>query len=177
MTERATTRPETSANDYGVLEAEMLAAWFDVDTDDVETAVIPRLALGHHVVVPVELPAGATTAPVSQAPTAAPAPAVAPAPAPAVPAPAAVPAPSPVASPSTRHRHASAESLDAVRRNQVALAVVVTAIVLLGAVVGLIGGWVALAGYALLVGGLLLAQHLVNRRYTARHTRHVPRHG
>ncbi|WP_191564669.1 hypothetical protein, partial [Janibacter melonis] len=69
MTERATTRPETSANDYGVLEAEMLAAWFDVDTDDVETAVIPRLALGHHVVVPVELPAGATTAPVSQAPT------------------------------------------------------------------------------------------------------------
>lgn len=171
MTERATTRPETSANDYGVLEAEMLAAWFDVDTDDVETAVIPRLALGHHVVVPVELPAGATTAPVSQAPTAAPAPA------PAVPAPAAAPAPSLVASPATRHRHASAESLDAVRRNQVALAVVVTAIVLLGAVVGLIGGWVALAGYALLVGGLLLAQHLVNRRYTARHTRHVPRHG
>ncbi|MET4079866.1 hypothetical protein [Janibacter sp. UYMM211] len=172
MTERATTRPETSANDYGVLEAEMLAAWFDVDTDDVETAVIPRLALGHHVVVPVELPAGATTAPVSQAPTAAPA-----APTAAPPAPAAAPAPSPVASPSTRHRHASAESLDAVRRNQVALAVVVTAIVLLGAVVGLVGGWVALAGYALLVGGLLLAQHLVNRRYTARHTRHVPRHG
>lgn len=171
MTERATTRPETSANDYGVLEAEMLAAWFDVDTDDVETAVIPRLALGHHVVVPVELPAGATTAPVSQAPTATPAPA------PAVPAPAAAPAPSLVASPATRHRHASAESLDAVRRNQVALAVVVTAIVLLGAVVGLIGGWIALAGYALLVGGLLLAQHLVNRRYTARHTRHVPRHG
>ncbi len=172
MTERATTRPETSANDYGVLEAEMLAAWFDVDTDDVETAVIPRLALGHHVVVPVELPAGATTAPVSQAPTTAPA-----APTAAPPAPAAAPAPSPVASPATRHRHASAESLDAVRRNQVALAVVVTAIVLLGAVVGLIGGWVALAGYALLVGGLLLAQHLVNRRYTARHTRHVPRHG
>ncbi|MEX1909404.1 hypothetical protein L6241_14035 [Janibacter sp. Y6] len=172
MTERATTRPETSANDYGVLEAEMLAAWFDVDTDDVETAVIPRLALGHHVVVPVELPAGATTAPVSQAPTTAPA-----APTAAPPAPAAAPAPSPVASPATRHRHASAESLDAVRRNQVALAVVVSAIVLLGAVVGLIGGWVALAGYALLVGGLLLAQHLVNRRYTARHTRHVPRHG
>jgi hypothetical protein len=172
MTERATTRPETSANDYGVLEAEMLAAWFDVDTDDVETAVIPRLALGHHVVVPVELPAGATTAPVSQAPTTAPA-----APTAAPPAPAAAPAPSRVASPATRHRHASAESLDAVRRNQVALAVVVTAIVLLGAVVGLVGGWVALAGYALLVGGLLLAQHLVNRRYTARHTRHVPRHG
>lgn len=172
MTERATTRPETSANDYGVLEAEMLAAWFDVDTDDVETAVIPRLALGHHVVVPVELPAGVTTAPVSQAPTTAPA-----APTAAPPAPAAAPAPSPVASPATRHRHASAESLDAVRRNQVALAVVVSAIVLLGAVVGLIGGWVALAGYALLVGGLLLAQHLVNRRYTARHTRHVPRHG
>lgn len=172
MTERATTRPETSANDYGVLEAEMLAAWFDVDTDDVETAVIPRLALGHHVVVPVELPAGATTAPVSQLPTTAPA-----APTAAPPAPAAAPAPSPVASPATRHRHASAESLDAVRRNQVALAVVVSAIVLLGAVVGLIGGWVALAGYALLVGGLLLAQHLVNRRYTARHTRHVPRHG
>lgn len=172
MTERATTRPETSANDYGVLEAEMLAAWFDVDTDDVETAVIPRLALGHHVVVPVELPAGATTAPVSQAPTTAPA-----APTAAPPAPAAAPAPSRVASPATRHRHASAESLDAVRRNQVALAVVVTAIVLLGAVVGLIGGWIALAGYALLVGGLLLAQHLVNRRYTARHTRHVPRHG
>lgn len=172
MTERATTRPETSANDYGVLEAEMLAAWFDVDTDDVETAVIPRLALGHHVVVPVELPAGATTAPVSQAPTTAPA-----APTAAPPAPAAAPAPSPATSPATRHRHASAESLDAVRRNQVALAVVVTAIVLLGAVVGLVGGWVALAGYALLVGGLLLAQHLVNRRYTARHTRHVPRHG
>lgn len=176
MTERATTRPETSANDYGVLEAEMLAAWFDVDTDDVETAVIPRLALGHHVVVPVELPAGATTAPVSQAPTTAPAAPTAAAPAPAA-ATATAQAPSPVASPSTRHRHASAESLDAVRRNQVALAVVVTAIVLLGAVVGLIGGWVALAGYALLVGGLLLAQHLVNRRYTARHTRHVPRHG
>lgn len=174
MTERATTRPETSANDYGVLEAEMLAAWFDVDTDDVETAVIPRLALGHHVVVPVELPAGATTAPVSQAPTTAPAAPTAAAPAPAA---ATAQAPSPVASPSTRHRHASAESLDAVRRNQVALAVVVTAIVLLGAVVGLVGGWVALAGYALLVGGLLLAQHLVNRRYTARHTRHVPRHG
>ncbi|MBD5831087.1 hypothetical protein [Janibacter melonis] len=172
MTERATTRPEASANDYGVLEAEMLAAWFDVDTDDVDTAVIPRLALGHHVVVPVELPAGATTAPVSQAPATAPAAATAPAPAPAT-----AQAPSPAATPSTRHRHASAESLDAVRRNQVALAVVVTAIVLLGAVVGLIGGWVALAGYALLVGGLLLAQHLVNRRYTARHTRHVPRHG
>ncbi|WP_252975825.1 hypothetical protein [Janibacter melonis] len=173
MTERATTRPETSANDYGVLEAEMLAAWFDVDTDDVETAVIPRLALGHHVVVPVELPAGSTTAPVSQAPTTAPAAPTAAAPAP--------PPPQrrlrPRGPPSTRHRHASAESLDAVRRNQVALAVVVTAIVLLGAVVGLIGGWVALAGYALLVGGLLLAQHLVNRRYTARHTRHVPRHG
>lgn len=164
MTERATTRPETSANDYGVLEAEMLTAWFDVDTDDVETAVIPRLALGHHVVVPVELPAGATTAPAST-----------PAPTPSPVLPAAPVADAPAVT-STRHRHASPESLDAVRRNQVALTVVVTAVVLLGAVVGLVGGWVALAGYALLVGALLLAQHLVNRRYTARHTRHVPRH-
>ena len=39
-----------------------------------------------------------------------------------------------------------------------------------------VAGWVGVAGYALVVGGLLLAQRRVNARYAPRHSRYVARH-
>ena len=62
------------------------------------------------------------------------------------------------------------------RRNLVALAAVVVGTVLIGALVGFVAGWVGVAGYALVVGGLLLAQRRVNARYAPRHSRYVARH-
>lgn len=161
MSERTTTTAETPSTSYGRLETEMLRAWYDEDPDEVDTAVIPRLALGT-VLVPVAVPAAspATSTPAAAA-TVAPAPVT--------------PSPVPVRS-TTRHRHASPESLAAVRRNHIALTVVVVATVLLGVGVGITAGWVGILAYALLVGTLLLAQHRVNRRYAPRHSRYTPRH-
>ena len=62
------------------------------------------------------------------------------------------------------------------RRNLVALAAVVVGTVLIGALVGFVAGWVGVAAYALVVGGLLLAQRRVNARYAPRHSRYVARH-
>lgn len=174
MSERTTTTAETPSTSYGRLETEMLRAWYDEDPDEVDTAVIPRLALGT-VLVPVAVPA---TSPATSTPAAA----ATVAPAPVAPSPAVSPAPvtpSPVpasARSTTRHRHASPESLAAVRRNHIALTVVVVATVLLGVGVGITAGWVGILAYALLVGTLLLAQHRVNRRYAPRHSRYMPRH-
>lgn len=143
MTSPAVTRTETAeaidTTPTTVDLEEMLAT----DDDEVDTAIIPRLAL---------------------APEDAAAPAV----------PAAV---APVAVARRAHRHASAESLDAVRRNQVALLTVVVGTVLVGTLVGIVAGWVGIAGYAVLVGSLLLTRHVLGRRHAPRHSRYAPRHG
>ena len=157
---------------YDSFEVDLLNAWYDEDADDVDTAVIPRLQVSETVLVPVALPevvppVAAFAAPASRVPTQ---PTVA-APAPRTPSPASAPATS-----RTRHRHASEQSLAAVRRNLVAVAAIVTGAVLLGSAVGIIGGWVALVGYVLLVGGLVLARRRVNARYAPRHSRYVARH-
>jgi hypothetical protein len=161
---------------YGRLEADMLQGWFDEDGDDVDTAVIPRLQVSQTVLVPVALPE--SIPPFAGAPSSRVAPRSAPAPATSSPAASATPSTTPAEQPttSTRHRHASAQSLAAVRRNQVALATVVVGTVLLGSLVGLAAGWVGLAGYALLVGTLLVVQRRVNARYAPRHSRYAPRH-
>ena len=180
---------ETAELTYGRIDAAMLQGWYEEDSDDVDTAVIPRLQVSQTVLVPVALPTAVSPLPASSLPdssvTASPLP-VAPAttadgkasqPALAA-ASTAVTTPSPVPSttPRTRHRHASPQSLAAVRRNLVALAAVVVGTVLIGTLVGFVAGWVGVAGYALVVGGLLLAQRRVNARYAPRHSRYVARH-
>ncbi|WP_211356509.1 hypothetical protein [Marihabitans asiaticum] len=157
------------------VEVEMLDEWFAGDEDDVDTAIIPRLATGGAVLVPVTLdhlqarpmPEPAAAAPV---PTAAPAPTAAPEPT------AAPAASTPAGRARGRSRHASAASADAVRRNLIALAVMISAIVLLGAVIGLIGGWAWLGGYALIVCSLMTARSIANRQHAPRHSRYTPRH-
>lgn len=145
---------ETAELTYGRIDAVMLQGWYEEDSDDVDTAVIPRLQVSQTVLVPVALPTAVSPLPASSLPD----------------------SPVPSTTPRTRHRHASPQSLAAVRRNLVALAAVVVGAVLIGALVGFVAGWVGVAGYALVVGGLLLAQRRVNARYAPRHSRYVARH-
>lgn len=145
---------ETAELTYGRIDAVMLQGWYEEDSDDVDTAVIPRLQVSQTVLVPVALPTAVSPLPASSLPD----------------------SPVPSTTPRTRHRHASPQSLAAVRRNLVALAAVVVGTVLIGALVGFVAGWVGVAAYALVVGGLLLAQRRVNARYAPRHSRYVARH-
>lgn len=140
------------------LQAQDLEAMLATDDDTVDTAVIPRLAYrdaveesaapGQTLVVPVATPEGDA---------------------------AAEPARTPIGH-SLRHRHASPESVAAIRRNLIAVACVLVAVVVIGAAITWLAGWIALAAYCLLVLGAAVALHRVNARYSARHSRHTPRH-
>lgn len=165
-TSRGRTEASTEEGTYAAFEVDLLRAWYLEDNDEVETAEIPRLATADHVLVPVAVPAPAASRPAD-----APEPTAVDHPETSVPASVAT-----TASTRSRHRHADQRSLDAVRRNQVALAAVVTAVLLLGSAVALTGSWVAVAVYAVAVTGLVLARYLAGRRYTPRHTRYAPRH-
>lgn len=162
------TRPEPAELTYDGLEAALLQGWYDEDSDDVDTAVIPRLQVSETVLVPVAVPETVPSAVTPNVPVEArpaPAPTTTPSPAPSSQIPA-----------RSRHRHASPQSLAAVRRNLIALAAVIVGTVLLGSLVGLVAGWVGVAGYALVVGSLVLLRRRVNARYAPRHSRYAPRH-
>ena len=140
------------------LQTQDLEAMLATDDDTVDTAVIPRLAYrdaveesaapGQTLVVPVATPEGDA---------------------------AVEPASTPIGH-SLRHRHASPESVAAIRRNLIAVACVLVAVVVIGAAITWLAGWIALAAYSLLVLGAAVALHRVNARYSARHSRHTPRH-
>lgn len=138
---------------------EDLEAMLDTDDESVDTAVIPRLAFREAV---EESAATATTAVTTVDVT-------------DQPAPAAEPTAPPVGH-SLRSRHASPESVAAIRRNLIALASVVVSIVILGAASAWFAGWIALAGYAVLVITAAVALRRVNSRYAPRHSRYTPRH-
>ncbi|WP_338748931.1 hypothetical protein [Janibacter alittae] len=77
---------------------------------------------------------------------------------------------------SLRSRHATPESRAAVRRNLIAVCCVVVSVVVIGIAVGLVGGWLALAAYALLVVVAAFALRRANARYAPRHSRYTARH-
>lgn len=77
---------------------------------------------------------------------------------------------------SLRSRHATPESKAAIRRNLVAVCCVVVSVVVIGIAVGLVGGWIALAAYALLVVVAAYALRRANARYAPRHSRYTARH-
>ena len=75
-----------------------------------------------------------------------------------------------------RRRHASPESVAAIRRNLIAVACVLAAVVLIGAAATWLAGWIALGVWTLLVVAGAIAIRRSNSRYTARHSRYTPRH-
>ncbi|NYF98494.1 hypothetical protein [Janibacter cremeus] len=77
---------------------------------------------------------------------------------------------------SLRSRHATPESRAAVRRNLIAVCCVVVSVVVIGVAAGLVGGWIALAVYALLVVFAAYALRRANARYAPRHSRYTARH-
>lgn len=77
---------------------------------------------------------------------------------------------------SLRSRHATPESRAAVRRNLIAVCCVVVSVVVIGVAAGLVGGWIALAVYALLVVVAAYALRRANARYAPRHSRYTARH-
>ena len=82
----------------------------------------------------------------------------------------------PVIAANLRSRHATPESKAAIRRNLIAVCSVAVSIVIIGLAVSLVGGWIALAAYSLLVlvAGMVLRR--VNARYAPRHSLYSPRH-
>lgn len=78
---------------------------------------------------------------------------------------------------SLRRRHASPESVAAIRRNLVAVACVIVSVVLLGAAITWFAGWIAVAAYAVLVIAASVTVRRANARYAPRHSRYTPRHG
>lgn len=187
-------------------EIEDLEALIALDDDEVETAVIPVLAYVaalpmppaaqptkvtepqsrevRTIVLPAAIPAARHPLPAPAAPETtvdaddedtAVIPALA-ADAPAASSDASPEVPASSASQRTRHRHASPESLAAIRRNTIAVASLSVAIVLLGATIAYLGGWLAAGGFLLTVTALLVTRYFVNRRYSPRHTRYGARH-
>ena len=165
MSTARTTPTPTSPTDRPswAVPVEDLEAMLATDDDTVDTAAIPRLAFRDAVeesATTSDAPVSAvaeTTEGVSDA------------------TPVAEPAAPPVGH-SLRRRHASPESLVAIRRNLVAVACVIVTVVLLGAAAGWIGGWIAVSAYALLVLGAAAAVRRANARYVPRHSRYTPRH-
>ncbi|WEV77083.1 hypothetical protein O9K63_10815 [Janibacter cremeus] len=162
--------------------AEDLEAMLATDDDVVETALIPTLAFrdaveesaspGKDPVASTTQAVGATTAArVATVPTIDAAPAEA----------ETVPESDlervvPPVGHSLRSRHASPESIAAVRRNLIAVCCVVVSVVAIGIAVGLVGGWMAIAAYALLVVVAAAALRRANARYAPRHSRYTARH-
>lgn len=75
-----------------------------------------------------------------------------------------------------RSRHATPESVAAIRRNLVAIASVLVSVVVVGAALTWLAGWIALGIYALVVVSAAIALRRTNARYSARHSRYAPRH-
>nr|WP_257908208.1 hypothetical protein [Janibacter limosus] len=75
-----------------------------------------------------------------------------------------------------RSRHATPESVAAIRRNLVAIACVLVSVVVVGAALTWLAGWIAPGIYALVVVSAAIALRRTNARYSARHSRYAPRH-
>lgn len=160
MSTARTTTDRTAPTDLPTwaIQAADLEAMLATDDDTVDTAVIPVLAY-RDAVEEAAAPGASAVTSVDEPQIAAPAEQTAP----------------PVGH-SLRNRHASPESAAAIRRNLVAVACVLVSIVVIGTAVGLLAGWIALAGYALVVIGLAVALRLANAQYAPRHSRYSPRH-
>ena len=162
--------------------AEELEAMLATDDDVVDTALIPSLA--YREAVEESATASASTVQ-ARAPKDAPAKdevetAVVPALAPAT-ADAATPEPevehvAPPVGHSLRSRHATPESKAAIRRNLIAVCCVAVSVVIVGIATGLVGGWIAVAAYTLLVAAAAFVLRRINARYAPKHSRYTPRH-
>lgn len=75
-----------------------------------------------------------------------------------------------------RSRHATPESKAAIRRNLIAVCCVAVSVVIIGIAAGLVGGWIAVAAYTLLVVVAAVALRRANARYAPRHSRYTARH-
>ena len=164
MSTARTTSTQTSPTDMPTwaIPVEDLEAMLATDDDTVDTAAIPRLAFREAV---------EESAATSQVPTAAPATTPTPVDEETAPEPT-----TPPVGHSLRSRHASPESVAAIRRNLVAMASVLVSIVLIGTALTWLAGWIALAAYALVVIAGAVAVRRVNARYAPRHSRYAPRH-
>ncbi len=159
MSPAGTTPAAASPTDMPVwaIPVEDLEAMLATDDDSVDTAAIPRLAFREAVEESAATSANTVTVPPVQATSAS---------EPAVP---------PVGH-SLRHRHASPESVAAIRRNLVAVAAVLVSLIILGGASAWLAGWIALAAFAVVVLAGAVALHRVNARYAPRHSRYTARH-
>lgn len=164
MSTARTTSGSTSPTDLptSAIPVEDLEAMLATDDDSVDTAAIPRLAF-REAVEESATTSEITVATVAVAEDDAPEPETA----------------EPVAPPvghSLRSRHASPESVAAIRRNLIAFASVIVSVVVIGVAATWLAGWIALGVYALLVVAAAVAVRRVNARYAPRHSRYTPRH-
>lgn len=158
MSTASTTSSRTAPTDLPTwaIQTADLEAMLATDDDTVDTAVIPRLAYrdaveeaaapGQSLVTVVESPRDDVEH---------------------------------VATPvghNLRSRHATPESVAAIRRNLVAIACVLVSVVVVGAALTGLAGWIALGIYALVVVSAAIALRRTNARYSARHSRYAPRH-
>ena len=158
MSTASTTSSRTAPTDLPTwaIQTADLEAMLATDDDTVDTAVIPRLAYrdaveeaaapGQSLVTVVEFPRDDVEH---------------------------------VATPvghNLRSRHATPESVAAIRRNLVAIACVLVSVVVVGAALTWLAGWIALGIYALVVVSAAIALRRTNARYSARHSRYAPRH-
>lgn len=157
MSTARTTSVNTSPTDLPswAIPVEDLEAMLATDDDSVDTAAIPRLAFREAV------EESATTSEITVATVASQA------------EPEAV---TPPVGHSLRSRHATPESVAAIRRNLIAVASVLVSVVIIGAAATWIAGWIALGIYTLLVVAAAVAVRRVNARYAPRHSRYTPRH-
>lgn len=155
MSTARTTSPRTAPTDLPTwaIQAEDLGAMLATDDDTVDTAVIPRLAYREAVEEAAVPGQTIVTEPVDEVEHVA----------------------APVGH-NLRRRHASPESVAAIRRNLIAVACVLAAVVLIGAAATWLAGWIALGVWTLLVVAGAIAIRRSNSRYTARHSRYTPRH-
>ena len=155
MSTARTTSPRTATTDMPTwaIQAEDLEAMLATDDDTVDTAVIPRLAYREAVEEAAVPGQTIVTEPVDEVEHVA----------------------APVGH-NLRRRHASPESVAAIRRNLIAVACVLAAVVLIGAAATWLAGWIALGVWTLLVVAGAIAIRRSNSRYTARHSRYTPRH-
>lgn len=164
MSTARTTTVNTSPTDLPswAIPVEDLEAMLATNDDDVDTAAIPRLAFREAV------EESATTSEITVATVAA---------EDTAPEPEAQAEPvTPPVGHSLRSRHASPESVAAIRRNLIAFASVIVSVVIIGAAATWLAGWVALAIYSVLVLTAAIAVRRVNARYAPRHSRYTPRH-
>ena len=155
MSTARTTSPRTAPTDLSTwaIQAEDLEAMLATDDDTVDTAVIPRLSYREAVEEAAVPGQTIVTEPVDEVEHVA----------------------APVGH-NLRRRHASPESVAAIRRNLIAVACVLAAVVLIGAAATWLAGWIALGVWTLLVVAGAIAIRRSNSRYTARHSRYTPRH-